>query len=122
MVFSNLVHTTYEFQAKCFGNSNFLQNDGDNSENGLIWSVVQTVTQIWNVCQNTYATLHVHPAAYSAEPEMQADWKPLGTEKGELEHTVFQWRPLPQLRKYKKDIKALSASDTSQLILRYFNT
>lgn len=111
MPFSKLVYTTFKLQEKWFGNSNFLQNDGSNSENGLVWSVVQTVTQTWNVCVNTCATLHVHTAACGADPAMQADWKPLGTEKGELEHTVFQWRPLPWLRKCRKDFKALSAPE-----------
>lgn len=111
MLFSKLVYTTFKFQVQWLGNSNFLQKDGGNSGNGLVRSVVQTVAQTWNVCVNTYATLHVHTAAYSADPEMQADWKPLGTEKGELEHTVLHWRPLPRLRKRRKDIKAQAAPE-----------
>lgn len=73
MLFSKLVYTTFKFQAKCFRNSNFQLLFRYNSESGLVWSAVQTLTQTWNVCGNTYATLHVHTAAYSAEPEMQAD-------------------------------------------------
>lgn len=69
MLFSNLVYTTFKFQAKWFGSSNFLQNDGDNSENSLVCSVAQTVNQTWKVHGNTHATLHVHTAAYSADPE-----------------------------------------------------
>lgn len=53
MLFSKLVYTTFKFQVKWFGNTNFLQNDGDNSENGLVWPVVQIVNQTWNVCGNT---------------------------------------------------------------------